>query len=102
MAAKDALLELPNQILATTKRSGDAVLATAKQVAEAVDNAVPDFRPEALKDTLPARRELMDQAFELTQRVFDTSHGAATAVVALTSAQLGKIAGNGDSTNGKA
>ncbi len=91
MAAKDTMIQVPSQLLQQAKKGQDAALGAARQIADSVDSAVPDPRPKALEDRIPARKDLIDQAFDVTERVLNAGHGMATVVTLSVAGTAGNV-----------
>lgn len=81
MGMQETAIQIPTQLLDQAKKGQDAALVAIRQVVDSVDNAVPDLRPRLLQDRLPERGELIDSAFDVTERALNAGHGMATIVV---------------------
>lgn len=82
MAVQESLITIPNQVIEQVRKGQEAALGAIRQVVDSVDEAVPDFRPAALKDKIPARKDLIDSAFDITEKVMNAGHSIATVVTA--------------------
>ncbi|HEY5990680.1 MAG TPA: hypothetical protein VIV12_30445 [Streptosporangiaceae bacterium] len=86
--SKDLTEEVQAQILATVRKSQDAVVAAVQNWTEAVQRLVPQTPAYPLAETLPKPAELVDSAFDFAEQLLAAQREFAHSILGITAATV--------------